>query len=87
MLCVYKKHTNCVIQIKHVYIKHIISVLQGISDVGRPNCPSPPPGTLTEDDMGIAKREAQQRQNSRCSTTGSLDGEFIPEEDDVLPNK
>lgn len=60
--------------------------LQGISDVGRPSCPSPPPGTLTEDDMGIAKRE-QRRQNSRCSTTGSLDGEFIPEEDDVSPGK
>lgn len=60
--------------------------MQGISDVGRPSCPSPPPGTLTEDDMGIAKRE-QRRQNSRCSTTGSLDGEFIPEEDDVSPGK
>lgn len=54
---------------------------QGISDVGRAPCPSPPPGTLTEDDLGIAKRE-QKRQNSRASTTGSLDGEFIPEEDD-----
>lgn len=55
----------------------LVIVMQGISDVGRAPCPSPPPGTLSEVDKDIAR---QSKHNSRCSNTGSL-GEFIPEED------
>mgnify|MGYP001796101481 CR=1 FL=1 len=63
------------------YLDVKVNCPQGISDVGRKEAPSPPPGTLTAADKEIA-RQGQQRQSSRVSLAGSHDGEFIPEDDD-----
>ncbi|XP_067942703.1 mitogen-activated protein kinase kinase kinase 3-like [Watersipora subatra] len=57
----------------------------GISDVGRnASCPSPPPGTLTDVDLVLSRTTPMgRRTGSRGSTTSSVDGEFIPEDDDT----